>query len=71
MSSWIIELRGAKWSQSLRSARAFGTPEAAATYAQSLVEEPEMWAEGEGWALCRLLEAEEPGRVEVRITMLV
>lgn len=71
MSSWIIELRGAKWSQSLRSARAFGSPEAAATYAESLVADPEIWAEGEGWALCRLIEAEDPEGIEVRITMLV
>lgn len=71
MMSWIIELRGVKWSQALRSARAFETPEAAATYAHALIEEPEIWAEGEGWALCRLLEAEDPEEVEVKITQLV
>lgn len=71
MSSWVIELRAARWSKALRASRCFGTPEAAATYAHSLVEEPEIWADGESWALCRLIEAEEPGEIEVKITMLL
>lgn len=71
MSPWIIELRSERWSGPLRSARAFESPEAAATYAHALVDEPEIWTEGEGWALCRLIEAEEPADIEVLIFQLV
>jgi hypothetical protein len=71
VKTWVIELKGPDWSRSLRCARAFGTPEAAATYAHALVAEPDIWSEGEGWALCRLLESEDPEAVQVRITLLV
>jgi len=70
VSSWVIELRGAKWSKALRSARAFESPEAAVVYAHALIDEPEIWYEGEGWALCRLLEAEDPEKIEFLVTHL-
>ena len=70
MSDWVIELRDPHWSRSLRSARAFQSPEAALVYAESLVADPEIWNEGEGWALCKLLEASDPEHIEVRIKLV-
>lgn len=65
--SWQIQLKAPRWSRALSSARTFASAEAAAFYASALVDEPEMWVQAEGAALCRLLEAEDPADLQVRI----
>jgi len=66
MSRWVIELEDPCWGKSLYAQRWFETPEAAACYAQALIELPEIWVSQEG-ALCRLLESSDPEQVEFKI----
>jgi len=65
---WQILLKAPRWSRPVPSARQFDNPEAAAFYAGVLIDEPELWADTEPAALCRLLEAEDPDQVRVIIT---
>lgn len=67
ISEWAITIKAPRWSQALHSSRCFSTPEAAAFYASSLVERPELWSEVEHAALCRLIEAEAPEDLHVRV----
>lgn len=69
--TWKIMLKAPRWSAPLPSARTFETPEAAAFYAHTLVDDPEMWTETESAALCLLLEAEDPADVQVRVMQVV
>jgi hypothetical protein len=65
--AWQILLKAPRWSAPLCCTRQFSTPEAAAFYADALVDIPELWVQSEDPALCRLLEAEDPQDVQVRI----
>jgi len=70
MSRWIIQLANPQWGegQSLYCQRWFQTPEAAAMYAESLIDIPEIWVRHEG-VLCKLLEASDPEKIEYRIQL--